>query len=216
MTPLEMTRRTADGWHSKLRKLGLVMLCCLAATTSCRRAPSRPDFNPTQSATDAIAKYDTNGDGKLESSEYAACPGLVIALPRIDKDSDKTVTADEIAERVRYYIDSSTAVISGSLQVTFKGQPLTDATVIFDPEPFLGPEFQPCNGTTDARGEAFVSRDTAEFPGLYLGFYRVRISKLVAGKELIPAKYNVNTELGFEAANDIPGVSNVIQFHLAP
>ena len=45
------------------------------------------------------------------------------------------------------------------------------------------------------------------------GFYRVRISKVVDGKETVPAKYNTETILGHEEADDIPGV-RFIEFKL--
>ena len=35
-----------------------------------------------------------------------------------------------------------------------------------------------------------------------MGFYRVRISKQVNGKEAIPARYNTSTTLGIEVAPD--------------
>ena len=79
------------------------------------------------------------------------------------------------------------------------------ATVTFDPEEFLGASFQPCSGVTDDRGEVFISRPGSQIPGIYLGFYRVRITKEKAnGDEMIPAKYNTETTLGFEANNDVP------------
>jgi len=51
------------------------------------------------------------------------------------------------------------------------------------------------------------------YPGLYLGFYRVRVSKNKGGKELIPAKYNTETELGAEIADDIADCG-MIEFNL--
>ena len=44
--------------------------------------------------------------------------------------------------------------------------------------------------------------------------YRVRVSKIVKGKELIPPIYNVQTELGFEAADDIENVFGDVAFDL--
>jgi len=38
--------------------------------------------------------------------------------------------------------------------------------------------------------------------GVGLGLYRVRISKKVDGQETIPARYNTETELGVEVAQD--------------
>jgi hypothetical protein len=98
-------------------------------------------------------------------------------------------------------------VINGTCKVTYKNRPLEGATVTFDPETFLGPSFQPCSGETDERGEAFVTRqaDPDAIAGIYLGFYRVRITKdKKNGEELLPAKYNTETTLGFEANNDVP------------
>jgi hypothetical protein len=41
---------------------------------------------------------------------------------------------------------------------------------------------------------------------MHLGLYKVKISKKVNGKELIPAKYNEATVLGQEVAPDVPDV----------
>ena len=43
---------------------------------------------------------------------------------------------------------------------------------------------------------------------MHLGFYKVKISKRVNGKETIPAKYNEATLLGQEVAPDVPKILN--------
>jgi hypothetical protein len=43
-------------------------------------------------------------------------------------------------------------------------------------------------------------------PGLQLGFYKVRISKQVGGKESIPAIYNSETTLGQQISPDDPAL----------
>jgi hypothetical protein len=45
-------------------------------------------------------------------------------------------------------------------------------------------------------------------PGIQVGLYRVKISKMVGGKETIPRKYNDQTTLGQEAALDVPEIAN--------
>ncbi len=54
----------------------------------------------------------------------------------------------------------------------------------------------------------------AKYPGIYLGIYKVHVSRLVKGKEAVPYCYNQQTTLGFEAADDIKNISTVPQFHL--
>ncbi len=75
------------------------------------------------------------------------------------------------------------------------------------------PGFVPCKGVTDQSGDAYVEGPDPQYPGIYLGLYRVKVSKVVGGRETIPSRYNTETELGFEATNDVPGVGN-IEFHL--
>jgi hypothetical protein len=60
---------------------------------------------------------------------------------------------------------------------------------------------------------ASVSAQDEKFPGVYLGLYRVKVSKQVGGRETIPARYNSQTELGCEVATDIGGIG-YIQFDL--
>ena len=131
-----------------------------------------------------------------------------------DPDKDGSITADEIARRIKYYKSAPVRVVSGSIRVLKKGKPLEGATVTFEPETFLGEDFQPCSGVTDDLGDTFISRENAEFPGIYLGFYRVRVSKIVKGKETIAKAYNTESTIGFESAADLPMVSNVPTFNV--
>ncbi|MEM7312388.1 MAG: hypothetical protein AAF497_04475, partial [Planctomycetota bacterium] len=174
-------------------------LLILLVVVGCGRPrPTKPSFDPGKSASDALVQYDSNGDGLLSREEVADSPGLIAAFERIDSNSDENLSEQELANRVRYYKSAGVAVINGSVKVRRKGKPLVGATVTFRPEPFLGEEFQPCSGETDETGLASLSREAAQFPGIYLGFYSVEISQIVKGKEKIPAKYNTETTLGFE------------------
>lgn len=139
---------------------------------------------------------------------------MVEAFSRIDQDGDSTLTADEIADRVRYYKSAATTIVDGGVDVTVGNRPLAGATVTFEPEPFLGDAFTACSGETNASGIAYLEGADAEFPGIYLGMYTVRISKTNGGKEVVPKRYNTELTLGYEAADDLENVSTGIKFDI--
>ena len=192
----------------------LVLFTAVGCCSRVPEGPDRPALDPAASGQQAVASYDKDGDGKISGEELAACPALEMALSRIDTSGDSAISADEIAARIDYYQTAKTTIVSGSTEVTMKGSPVVGATVTFEPETFMGPAFKTCSGLTDERGVAFVSGQDAKFPGIYLGLYRVRISKKEGDTETIPAKYNTESVLGYEATDDIPDVNNVIQFKL--
>lgn len=179
----------------------------------------KPDLSPTDSAAKALEQYDADSSGSISEEEAESAPGLLAAFGKIDSDGDGEVSAEEIEKRIVYYQTSTSWVINGTCNVTYKGRALEGADVVFEPESFLGPSFKACSGVTDERGDAFVTRqaDPDAVRGIYLGFYRVRINKAKAnGREMIPAKYNEETTLGFEANNDVPDDSmySGIKFNL--
>lgn len=176
--------------------------------------PDRPSFDPSFSGSQALELYDGNGDGKIDLTEAEQSPGLLQAFKRTDQDGDSALTTEEIAERVRYYKSAATTIVDGGVQVFAGRQPLVGAKVTFEPEPFLGEAFTSISGETNTEGRASLKGADAEFPGIYLGMYRVRISKISDGKETIPAQYNAETTLGFEAADDIPNISSGIKFQV--
>ena len=59
-----------------------------------------------------------------------------------------------------------------------------------------------------------MNPDLDDYPGIYVGLYRVRISKKVDGKETLPARYNTATELGREIAANIRDNRGNVIFHL--
>jgi len=193
------------------------MACCACGCSRHPPAPQKPKISPREAGEAAIAEYDADGNSRLDGKEIGKSPALKHAMKevrdKIDRDGDGMLTAEEITARIAYWLDCGTTVISGVTRVTLNGKPLPGATVTFEPEEFLGPGFTACEGVTDKFGEAFIKGPDPNYPGLYLGFYRVRVSKVVNGRETIPSRYNTNTEVGFEASVDHPGVGN-IEFHL--
>jgi hypothetical protein len=97
--------------------------------------------------------------------------------------------------------------------VTLDGRPLEGASVTLEPESFLGEEVKVAVCTTDMFGTASpnVPDDQRLDPrtsGAYMGFYKVKISKLANGKEMVPRKYNEESILGQEVARDVPDIAN--------
>ena len=106
-------------------------------------------------------------------------------------------------------------------ELTLDGQPLSGALITFEPEKFLGDEIKTAFATTNQFGTAAPSIPIEQRPdpklpgGANFGLYKVRISKIVNGKETIPARYNTETVLGQEVSYDDPGMkANNIPFAL--
>ncbi len=192
----------------------IVMVVFLA--TGCSRGPARlrpPSVNPAAAGREAMRQYDLDNDGKIAGEELEKAPALKAALPQLDADGDGAVSADEIAARVRAWQDSRIGRMSVVLTILANGKPLEGATVTLDPEEFLGAHFQPATGKTDANGLVMpsVAIGPNEPPGVAPGFYLVRVTKEGA---TIPPKYNTETVLGLEIAQDVMALGRGIVFDL--
>ncbi|HEX4412109.1 MAG TPA: hypothetical protein VH107_00680 [Lacipirellulaceae bacterium] len=193
----------------------LLILASLGAGCNSARMVLGPAINPTQAGKQALEMYDKNGDGLISGSELDASPALKEALPRLDTNGDKGVSADEIAARVNAWKDEHVGLASIRCHVTLDGEPLPGAVVTFEPESFLGAEIKTASGTTNPFGDAAPvipkeQRPDPKLPGgIHLGLYKVRISKVVNGKDIIPTQYNTETTLGQEVANDDPAVKHM-------
>lgn len=201
--------RPFSGWI--FAAAGLIVWC----GCGCSRfppAPEKPDIDPAEAGEAAIDQYDTNGDGQLDGEEVEKCAPLKNedVFKRIDADGDGKLTAKEIAARIEAYLSSGSTIVTGTTLVKMDGKALKGATVIFEPEEFLGTAFKPCEGITDEQGYASLKGPNQQYPGIYLGLYRVKITK--PGLK-IPSRYNTDTELAYEAADDVGGVGS-IEFHL--
>lgn len=191
------------------RSLALSLMLIGGMITGCRRGPApppRPQIDPVQAAAEAIRLYDKNGSGLLEPEEWKQSPPLAAAKQRIDRDNDGKITPEEIADRITSWLQSPAIMTTCAIVVTLDGRPVEGATVTLEPEPFLGSSYKTASGTTDLMGMASITGQNEKFSGVYLGLYRVKVSKQAGGRETIPARYNTQTELGCEVATDIGGI----------
>jgi hypothetical protein len=146
----------------------------------------------------ALNNVDRNKNGQIEGAELDASPALKSALPAIDKNNDRSLSASEIQQRVEQYAKLGT--ISLSCTVTLDGQPLSEATVSFEPEPYMGTSLKSGTTTTDKDGLSGTFQvDGRSFASLPPGLYRIRVTKDGAP---IPARYNTQTTLGREVMID--------------
>ena len=192
---------------------GFALAFVVLVIAGCTNRPGRvypPDYSSSAGA-DAIAAFDTNKDGKISGAELDKCPGVKAALARLDPSGKGEVTADMITARIQAWKDSRTGRTSFSCSVTQNGRPLVGADVKLVPEKFLGDYVKTAVGKTDQNGMAMISIPGITPPGIAPGLYRVEITKSGVN---IPAKYNKDTILGVEIAQDAAELQEGVRFDL--
>jgi hypothetical protein len=197
----------------------VVLAGILALSVSCSHTPGRIYPSPISASSagnKAIEMFDTNKDNKISGAELDKCPGLKAAVTKVDPGNEG-VTAEMVSNRIKAWQNSKLGRMSLACTVTRNGRGFEGAEVKFVPEKFLGlddPKWI-ASGKTDMNGMVMLSVPTSgereDPPGVPPGFYRVEITK--PGMN-IPAKYNTETILGQEVANDAVGIMEGIRFDL--
>jgi hypothetical protein len=186
-------------------------LLLLISIVSCSRGPATikpPSISPSGTASAAMKEYDTNGDGFLSADELDKAPSLKEAIGTLDADKDGKVSSDEIADRIKKWQATEIGVLEFKCEVKLDGRPLGGADVQFEPDSFMENTVLAGGGETDDQGAVIPRIPKEKRPyrnmgaGLQTGFYRIRISKKMNGKETIPARYNTDTMLGHQIAID--------------
>jgi hypothetical protein len=172
----------------------------------CSRGPSRilpPDVDPEKSADEAIGLYDADKNGSLNGVELEACPGMLGEMKAYDTDADGSVSRDEIAARITALRKHGVGLTRVNCNVSLNGRGLNNATIAFEPEPYLGNEVKAAQGVTNERGMAQMAIPAEELPAdqrdlkaIHYGTYKVRITHPTIK---LPAKYNTDTILGYES-----------------
>lgn len=198
--------------------------CAAVLIAGCSRGPARvkqPSIDPTAASARALEAYDANRDGIIAGGELEASPSLKASLTRFDANQDGGISAAEIAERINAWKAMKTGLASVRCQVTLDGKPLSGAALDFVPEAFLGEHIKPARGTVNQFGDAAPTVSDADKPdpklpgGVHFGLFTVKVSKPSGGKEVIPARYNVQSTLGLEVSYDEPGIrDNNLAFRL--
>jgi hypothetical protein len=173
--------------------------------TSIRWGSEGPEWNPSSGAGWALHRYDADGSGSLEPGELEKSPGLNAASSRIDLDNDGALDRREIAARLRLYLEAEAYRIKTVCRVTLDGCPLPEATVRLVPDWFIRSTIEPAVGTTNEQGRAVMAAEGGGDVGVDPGIYSVVISLKDDSEEqrdMLPARYNSQTTLGYEAAPD--------------
>ena len=167
--------------------LGTVLL--ISAGLGCLGGSSviaPPSIDPEKAARAAMSEYDADNDGAIAGDELKYAASLSSIMAEIDADADKRITPDEIASCLTGWLESGTNLVSSVCTVRYQGRPIDSATVVLEPEKFLGEGLASASGVTNTDGTANLTNGVAP------GFYKVRITK----NDVIPEKYNSATELG--------------------
>lgn len=189
----------------------LMILCtALAASFSlfgCSRRPAAvrpPDIAAGEAAAAAIAQFDRDADQHLGAAEAEPCPGLTARFSAYDTDGDQRISREELRDAVSSWLAEGTGVMRVGCMVKLDGKPLSGATIVLQPESFLGDALRPARGVTNEHGQSNLSIDPASLPdsqqrvrGVQPGLYRVQITH---GAVAIPDRYNVATTLGQEVS----------------
>ena len=196
--------------------LASIVSVSVLVSLGCSGKPARvnaPSIDASAAGAAAMEQYDTNKDGKIAAAELQAAPSLMAALGNLDKNGDKAVSAEEITNRILAWQATKTGLTPVSCTVTYRGKPLAGAKVVFEPEKFLGDDIKACEGTTNQRGVADLSIPNSErkLPGGAPGLYLIRITSDTVA---IPAKYNTQTTLGAEVANDSATAEQGVKLNL--
>jgi len=176
----------------------------------CSGGPSRinpPSFDAQTAADEAISLYDTDGDGQLNEAELVKCPGILSVLGAYDSDGNKMVSREEIADHLLGWQKKRIGMQSLKCIVKLNGKPLAGADIVFEPEPYLGEDIKTALGATNAAGMTSIAIPKEELPeaqqalnAMHVGTYKVRVTHPEIS---IPAKYNTETELGYEIQSGV-------------
>ena len=182
----------------------LVAAILLAGCSGGGGQTGEPEVSPDAAGAQAVAEYDANKDGVLDAKELEPCPGLLGALKRVDRNGDGRLSADEVRDRLAFFHQMGPQT-DAAVEVTLDGRPLAGATITLVPEKFMGAGVKPATTVTNEDGTGYLVTEGTDYVQVAHGYYKVQVSKVVQGRETIPARYNAQTVLGQEVAPEGEG-----------
>jgi hypothetical protein len=197
-----------------LRRWELAGWLSLVLTVGCSRGPKRfesPEVNPESAAAGAIELYDSDGDAALSKNELANCPGILAKVALYDQDGNGSVQEEEISRRLAELFKHGPGGTGLNALVFYNGRPLAGATVVLEPEPYLGDEIRTAQGVTNGSGSTnlaippeYVPEHLRRIKSVHYGTFKVRITHPTIP---LSARYNTATELGYETEPGNPYVT---------
>lgn len=164
-----------------------------------------PSFDASAMAAQTLAEKDSNHDGAIVADELKDWPGMRSVFKAVDKNSDGKLDAVELEQHFSGYGKGSIGLQSLTVFVTSGGKPVSGTEVEFTPEPLFADYIKAGKAKTGSDGSGVVVPMEGKIPMMAPGMYRVTISKRNGDKETLPAKFNTESQLGFEISNALGG-----------
>lgn len=183
------------------RQCAALLGCFLVGCSAKPSGIASVSLDPIAATALAMEQLDSNADQKLSKDELKTSPGLLSAISQFDRDSDGSISAEELSAALGGFLSQDASLVAIDCVVNHNERPLEGAKVEFIPEAFLDGAIKPASGVTAANGTASPSIPEQDIPeefrgrikGVSGGIYRVVVTHPSVE---IPAKYNTQTELG--------------------
>ena len=167
---------------------------------SCGRSTTcQLEIDPAGAAAEAMSQLDTNSDGTLDEEELTKS---ALSLGLWDANQDSGITSDEVEARLNQFVAAEIGLTAARCSVTLDREPLVGATIVFEPESFMGDGVQQSTGITGSDGMTVMSIADDFLPqpnmkGIQPGLYLVRITHPEIN---LAEEYNSATTLTYECS----------------
>lgn len=195
----------------------ICLLISAIAALGCSNAPDRfeaPSVDVEAASVEAMKLYDANGDGALDKEELVKAPGILARIEAYDLNRNEKVEAAEIKTQLSRLLNRTGGTQLSAL-VLYKGRPMQGATIVMEPEPYLGGQIQKAEAVSDGAGVAelaippeYTPEHLRRLKTVHYGTFKVRITHPTIS---LPAKYNSETTLGYETEPGKPTVTFNLQ-----
>ena len=138
-----------------------------------------------------------------------------MSIDQYDTNKDKSIDVEEFRSHLADLLKNKSGATQLACNVSYQGRPLAGATVIFEPETYLGDDIQAAQGVTSNAGIADMGMPADKAPAalknmklIQYGTFKVRVTHPTIS---LPAKYNTDTTLGYETIPGEPAVAFVLK-----